>query len=254
MIGELKGVYGGAWRYMLACPVLFAVPAVAEFIQHVIEMRIGMYDSIAAAQAVETDGARLGWGLFKTLALTAAGFWVARFLLMPGGADAARRFDPVAARLYLWVMLWALAQTVLSLWGGDAMRGAGLGDYATGAAIALGLSTFVLDIMLAPWMVASALGNAGLGFVRSLRMVGLDAWWGVVFSIAAILPPMVAHYAFAFLAMGAPPAAAWAVMAIDALLVGYLGAVIAAANVAIARRAAARSAVVLARPSAPGTA
>jgi hypothetical protein len=245
MIAEFKDVYAGAWRYALACPLLFAVPVIAEFIQHVIEMRIGMYDGIAALKAAETNGARLGWGLVKTLSLTLAGYWVARFLLMPGGAAAARRFDPVAARLYLWVMLWALAQTLVSLWGGDALRAAGLGAYATGTAIALGLAMFALNIMLAPWMVSAALGNPGLGIVRSLRLVGWGLWWGVLFTIAAILLPMAAHYAFAVLAIGAAPASAWAIMAVDSLLVGYLGAIIAATNVAIARRFAENSGAVL---------
>ena len=240
MIAEFKGVHAGAWRYALACPLLFAVPAVAELIQHAIEMRIGMYDSIAAAQAVEAHGARLGWGLVKTLSLTLAGYWVARFLLLPGGAAAARRLDPPALRLYAWVMLWGLALTILSLWGGNLMHAAGLGPYAMKAGVTLALLSFVLNVMLAPWMVGAALGNAEPGFLRSIRLVGRDVWWGLLFTLATILPPMALHYACAFLAIGAAPAAAWAVFAIDSVLVGYLGAIIAATNVAIARRAVAR--------------
>jgi hypothetical protein len=237
MIRDDKEVYAGAWRYALACPLLFAVPVVVEFIQHVIEIRIGMYDSIAAAQAVEADGARLGWGVVKTLSLTLAGYWVARFLLLPGGAAVARRLDPLAARLYFRVMLWGLAQTALSLWGGDAMGSAGLGAYAMGAGIALAVTSLLLNIMLAPWMVGAALGNSGPGFLRSIRLVGLDVWWGFGLTVLAILPPMVLHYGLALMAIGAAPAAAWAIMAVDALLVGYLAAILAAINVAIARRA-----------------
>ena len=237
MIAELKTVYSGAWRYALACPLLFGVPVVVEFIQHVIEMRIGMYDSIAAAQAVEANGARLGWGVVKTLSLALAGYWVARFLLLRGAADA-RRFDPVAIRLFAFVMLFGLAWTLVSLWGGDLLRLIGLGEQAMALGVALGLIGFVLSILLAPWKVGAALGNREMGFVRSIGLVGLGVWWGVVFAILALLPPMVLHYAFAFLAIGAPPAAAWAILAVDSLLVGYLGAIIAAIDVAIARRAA----------------
>lgn len=250
MIAEFKGVYAGAWRYALACPLLFAVPAIAELIQHAIEIRIGMYDTIAGLKAAETSGARLGWGLVKTLSITLAGFWVARFLLLPDGAAAARWFDPVAVRLYFWVMLWGLAQTALSLWGGDALRAAGLGAYAVGGAIALGLATFILNIMLAPWIVAAALGNPDLGFVRSLRLVGWSVWWGLLFCIATILVPMVLHYALAVPAIGASPAVLWAIMAVDALLVGCLAAIIAATNVAIARRAVENSDAILVARSA----
>ena len=245
MIAELKGVYSGVWRYALACPLLFAVPVVVEFIQHVIEMRIGMYDSVAAAQAVEANGARLGWGVVKTLSLALAGYWVARFLLLRDGAAEARRFDPVAVRLYAWVMLFGLAWTVVSLWGDELLRPIGLGEQAMAIGVAFGLVGFILSILLAPWKVGAALGNAELGFVRSIGLVGWGVWWGVIFALLALLPPMVVHYAFAFLAMGAPPAAAWAILAVDSLLVGYLGAIIAAIDIAIARRAVERAGLAL---------
>jgi hypothetical protein len=241
MIGDFKGVYAGAWRYALACPLLFALPVIVEFIQHAIEMRIGMYDSIAAAKAVEAHGARLAWGMVKTLSLTLAGYWVARFLLMREGAAAARRLDPAAVRRYAWVMLWGLGLTALTLWGADAMRAAGLGAYAMRAGITLFLLSFILNVMLAPWMVGAALGNDEPGFLRAIRLVGRDVWWGLLFTLATVLPPMALHYACAILAIGAAPAAAWAVLAFDSVLVGYLGAIIAATNVAIARRAAARA-------------
>jgi hypothetical protein len=237
MIGAYAGVYAGAWRYMLACPLLFAVPVAAEFVQHVIEIRIGMYDSIAAAQAVEANGLRLAWGVVKVLSLFLAGYWVARFLLLPGGAADARRFDPVAARLFAWVLLFSLAVTLVSLLGGDAMHAAGLGAYTMAAGAAFSLASFVLAILLAPWKVGAALGNAELGFVRSIRMVSWEVWWGIVISLFAVLPPMLLHYAVAVVAIGNQPAAIWTLMAVDALLVGFLGAVIAATDVAIARRA-----------------
>lgn len=236
MIKAFGGVYSGAWRYALACPLLFAVPAAVEFVQHVIEMRIGMYDSIAAAQAVEANGARLGWGVVKTLSLGLAGYWVARFLLLRGAADAGR-LDPVAVRLFAWVLLFDLALTVLTLWGGDAMRLVGLGAHTMTAGIAFTLLGFILSILLAPWKVGAALGNPDLGFVRSIGLVGWGIWWGIIFSLLTILPPMILHYAFAFLAIGASAGAAWVILAVDALLVGYLGAILAATDVAIARRA-----------------
>lgn len=240
MIRAYRGVHAGAWHYMLACPLLFAVPAAAEFVQHVIEMRIGMYDSLAAAQAVEANGLRLGWGVVKTLALALAGYWVARFLLL-GGAAAARRRDPVAVRLYLMVMLWTLFVTVLTLWGGDALRAIGLGAHNVAAGIGLALLSFVLNVMLAPWKVGAALGNPALGFVRALRLVGWRAWWGIIFALLTILPPFVAHYALLPLTIIAPAALKWALVAFDALVVGWLAAIIAATDVAIARDAAGRA-------------
>lgn len=246
MIGDLKFVYAGAWRYMIACPLLFAVPVAIEFIQHIIEMRIGMYESIAAAQAVEAHGARLGWGLVKTMAIGVAVYWVARFLVLPGGAARAARLDPRAVRLYLPVMLWTLGWTVLLLWGGDMMTAAGLGAHNVPVGAALMAALFVLDVLLAPWKIGAALGNEALGFARSILLVGWRVWWGLIFSLIAILPPMIAHYALGFLAMGASETRAWLLLAADSVLVGYLAAILAATAVAIARDALRRSGTPLA--------
>lgn len=40
---EIKEAYRSGWSFALAFPLLFAVPVLIEFIQHVIEIRIGMY-------------------------------------------------------------------------------------------------------------------------------------------------------------------------------------------------------------------
>jgi hypothetical protein len=242
VIKDYGDVYAGAWRYMLAVPVLFAVPVAIEFIQHVIEMRIGMYEGPAGAAAAGESQLRLGWGVVKTLSITLALYWFARFLILPGGAAAARRFDPASARLFAWVMAFALVTTVVSLWGGDWMQAAGLGAYAYAAGIALFVIGLALTVLLTPWRVGAALGREDLGFIRSIALVGLGLWWGVIFIVATGLPLMVAHYALSIGAVFAPPQAAkWALLAFDAALVGYLAAVLAAADVAIARRALART-------------
>lgn len=129
------------------------------------------------------------------------------------------------------------------------MQALGLGAYTMSAGIALAFLSFILNLMLAPWMVGSALGNAGLGFIRAIRLVGRDVWWGFLLALATIVPPLVIHYAFAGLAIGAMPVVAWAILAIDSVLVGYLGAIIAATNVAITRRAVARAGAALTVPS-----
>lgn len=247
MIKDYGDVYAGAWRYMLAVPVLFAAPVAIEFIQHVIEMRIGMYEGPAGAAAAEGSQLRLGWGVVKTLSITLALYWVARFLILPGGAAAARRFDPAAARLFAWVMAFGLVTTVISLWGGGLMQAAGLGAFANAAGIAWFVIGLVLTVVLAPWRVGAAIGREDLGFIRSIGLVGLGLWWGLIFIVATALPLMIAHYALSIGAVFAPPQAAkWALLAFDSALVGYLAAVMAAADVAIARRALGRAGAALA--------
>lgn len=49
-----------------------------------------MYDSIAAAKAVEHHPLRMGLGLVKILALTIPTYWVSRYLFSRSPAFAAR--------------------------------------------------------------------------------------------------------------------------------------------------------------------
>ena len=68
-----KQTYGGGTAFLIACPLLALVPIAFEFLQHVVEVRIGMYDSLAGAKTVEHHPARMGFGMVKVAALTAAG-------------------------------------------------------------------------------------------------------------------------------------------------------------------------------------
>jgi hypothetical protein len=54
----LRTSYGGSLAFLAACPLLALVPVVFELLQHVAEVHIGMYDSIAAAKAFlfDTEG------------------------------------------------------------------------------------------------------------------------------------------------------------------------------------------------------
>lgn len=47
----LTTTYRGSIAFLIACPLLALVPVVFELVQHVVEVRIGLYDSVAAARA-----------------------------------------------------------------------------------------------------------------------------------------------------------------------------------------------------------
>jgi len=68
MIKRIAEAYRTSWRFSLAFPALIAVPVVIELIQHIIEVRHGMYVDRAGTLAAESDPLRLGWGMVKTLA------------------------------------------------------------------------------------------------------------------------------------------------------------------------------------------
>ncbi len=225
--GGLKYSYRESWAFILACPLLFLVPVLAEFAQHIAEMQIGMYDSPAAAQALENDPLRMALGFIKTLALALPGYWVTRYLA--GGRDvaAARTIDPVAIRLFAWVFAFNAILVALQLFV--------LPRTATAQLASIGVS-LVLIPLLVRWIMASPLGIA-ITPMRSIREMLPQLPWAILFSLAVALPLMIPHYALGAAAIFGPGLALkWAILLFDSLLVGWLAAALIAGNWVIATR------------------
>ena len=257
MIAAWKDVFRGSWRYMLACPLLFAIPLAAEIAQHLAEIHIGMYASLAQAKAVESDPLRMGFGVLKVLSLLLTGYWMTRFLAFADGARQAAHWDGRAVRLYAGVLVWSLGWMAVDLWGGGVLRALGIAERPilwTG--IAVFAASFVLETYLSVWKTGAALGNPALGFVRSIRMIHGQFWWSLALTLLVVVPLMVAHYALGLGAIGRRAALLWPMLALDALEVSFLGAAMVAGQFVIARRAAARAGVPLLPRSAalPGAA
>lgn len=245
MISRMAEVYRTSGRFSLAFPALIAIPVVVEMVQHIIEIRHGMYIDRAGALAAESDPLRLGWGMVKVLALTGVTYWMARYM---AGLDRGRvaAIEPLPARLFAAVLLFQAVATALSLWGSNFLRVSGVPDAAMmPVGIGYMVALLILGVLLEPWKVAAALGDPAIGWSRSIALVAPILPWSFVFTLAMMLPLMALHYAAAILAIGAAPAIVWSVMIADSLLVGYLAAVLAATSVMVARRAAERSGVAL---------
>lgn len=241
MFKEVGEIYRGSWRFAIACPLLFAVPVIAEVVQHAAEWQIGMYESFKAAQAVEGDGLRMATGFIKTLALALAlpGYWFLRYLAHGGSGAAARTIEPRALRLFAGVMAWGLAWAAVGLWGGAPFRAAGVGQdmiFRLGVATFLALTVF--EIYLACWKTGAANGNSALGFKRSIGLVRGHFWWSLAVYVLAFLPLLVLHYLLGLGAIGRPEPVANAMLVADSALIGFLALTMIGSNFAIARRAA----------------
>ena len=106
--------------------------------------------------------------------------------------------------------------------------------------------SFLLETLLACWRVGAALGNARLGFVRSIALVGPRLGWSLGFSLLAILPVMVVHYILGVGAIGNPVGQVVPMLIADSLLVGYLATLMVTVGFVIAERAAGRAVIGLA--------
>lgn len=242
---DIRQIYRSAWIFARACPLLFLVPVIVEAAQHVVELNAGMYLGEAGARAAEQDPLRLRFGFAKTLAILLPTYWFTRFVLF--GHDPARARSVEWPAIGLWLVIFALsaADMAWSLFGPPLSDLLGLqGTSATSFAIAEGVLTQIVAIYLSVWITAWPLGNARLGPIRSVRIMHGSFWYTVGLMIAGVLPLMAVHYAIAIVAVvWAPPVLDWALMAADAILVGYLALTLTGASIYAARHAADRKGV-----------
>lgn len=231
-----KASYLGGTGFLIACPLLAAVPVVVELVQHIVEVYIGMYDSLAMAKAVESHPLRMGFGVVKIAALLLTNYWIVRWLARRDPGFAARIERPAAslfAAAFAFIMALSLAQLFLlptdNLW-----------LFAAGF-----FGGQVVGVLIAAWVAAAALGNPAIGPVASAQIMLPRLVFTFLLFNATALPLMVPHYAFGALALLGPDVLLWPTLIIDSLLIGWLSAVMAASGYVAATRAAARAGVAL---------
>ena len=251
-LNDAKAIYSSAWRFAIACPILFAIPVLVELAQHVIEMRAGMYTGEEGAIAAEGDPLRMQYGFLKVLAIQLPGYWFVRHIVLGHDAKRAGRLEMPA--IALWLVIFAILAITgwLGLFGPSL---AGLLGISAAATPWFDGGMFVLEtgltIYLIGWAVAWAVGNAAIGPVRSFAIMHGSFWYALGLFVVGFLPLMIPHYGLAILAvLVLPTSLDWVAMAIDSLLVGYLALTMAGATAYAAIHAAERRGVDL-LPQAP---
>lgn len=227
-IDAFRDVHMRSLAFSAALPIIFAIPLIAEFAQHVIEMQIGMYDGIEGAKAAEGDSARLHFGFAKVAALNVIGYFVIRWLHSGGDRGFALAFPRRAVTLYGLVMALSLLLAWLSLF-----------VWPDGY---IGIGFFVFSLIFMPlivrFLVAAPLGVL-ITPVQSIKTMIGDAPFAILFSILAILPLMAVHYALGIGAIFAPiDALKWAMLALDSFVTAWLGILMVVTQYAIAVRPA----------------
>ena len=237
--------YRQAWRFALAAPLLFLIPVLAELAQHVVELRLGMYASLAAARHVSDAADRTAWGFVKAIALTLPGYWYVRYLAF-GDARRAASIERPAIWLFLFLAAIDLGFPAWTLFGPGTASVLGItGKTARFAPLVPGILGISLGTYLMAWSAAWPLGNRAIGPLASIRLMGGRFWSSNAIAFASFLPLTALHYALGYGAMGRPPALAWAMLVVDALLVGYLALTLVGGNYVAAARAAAAKGVSL---------
>lgn len=233
-----RSAYAGGLVFVRDCLALALVPVVFELLQHVVEVRIGMYDSLAAAQAVEDSPMRTAFGLLKVASLTLPAYWVMRFLPRRDARFAARVESP-AWRLFgvflaVQIVLEAIDLYLLPKQGWWAL-----------VVFVVGM---VEGALFAAWAVGASWGNERMGVQASIRLMAPRLIWTLAFQIAVLLPLLVPHYALGMFAIVGTKSLLWPTLVIDSLLVGVMTPVLIAGSFYPALRAAQLAGVALLGP------
>lgn len=243
---DIKSVYQTARQSVWLLPLLFLLPCLVEMAQHVVELRAGMYDSVAGATAAADDPMRLTYGFAKIIALSLPTYWFVRLMAFADPARAARLELP-AVGLWLVLFVMNLIPQAYTLFGAPLGQVLGLrGQSAQLAGPVLAGIWAIVGVYLTAWMVAWPLGNRAIGPLRSIGIMAGSFWRTVGYMLAGILPLMALHYGLSYLAIILTPAwLDWPVLIIDALVVGLLACTMAGSSYIAARRAAERQKVSL---------
>jgi hypothetical protein len=239
---EVKANYALAWRVALALPLVFALPVAIEGVQHLIEWRIGMFESAAKASAVEDHPARAGWAYLKIGTLFLMGWWVWRFLTFGGDRDQTLRWNRVAAARYSMVLIFSAAITVCEMQVGEILSGAFESSRHTLlAAVGTMAAAMAVELYFAPWKVGSATGEPYTSLAASFKAMHGNVAWSFGLTLAMFFPIMILHYALGLLPIVLPPIVGALFLVLDSLLVGYLAILFPTTVYIIARRATAKS-------------
>lgn len=230
--------YAGGLAFVRDCLALALVPVAFELLQHVVEVRIGMYDSLAAAQALEDSPMRMAFGLLKVASLTLPAYWVMRFLPRRDARFAAR-VDSPAWRLFGVFMAVQVVLVAIDLYLVPRHGAWGVAGVVAGMAE---------GALFAAWQVGASWGNERMDALASIRLMAPRLAWTLAFQVIVMLPLMVPHYALGLLAIVGPKSLLWPALVADALLVGVMTPVLVAGSFYPALRAAQQAGVPLLGP------
>lgn len=215
LLDRFGSVLRDGFRIWWLAPLIPALVVVPEAIQHIVEIRIGMFDSPAASASLADDQRRMVWGYAKVAGLLLAILATARFWGAHSRDRAWWDLRSVAWRNLLVAVALTAASTVPGLLLKDSIGA----DAAEWVDIALSLAILPLLYL----MVASLAGDRDLTLSQAYRLPGWLASLRLLAFVAVVWVPLQwLHELNHKWAMGAPDAIVWTLMTLDVFVVGLL--------------------------------
>jgi hypothetical protein len=228
---DIVSAHIDAVRAIVALPWFFALVIAWEFAQHIMEIRIGFFDSRAAASAVAATPSRMLLGWVKELWVYIGGFLVIRQLVGRRGDRPVAPLMP-ALRRYLPYIAYSLFIAAIIIYANRFVPESGVDNFR----LAVGLGQMLLEPALMLWMVSAATDGRVRGPLSSTRQTGWLYLYALPLFYIGRYPTGWAHQALNIDAIGQPRATVWAMLTIDAIVVGLLIAVVPAIAVRVAHR------------------
>lgn len=211
--GALRDLYPRGISLAWLAPGVLALVVIPEFIQHVVEIQLGMFDSTEAFRAHHLDPSRMASGYVKVAGLVAAILAAARFQMIRGSGSRWWQVTSIAwGRFALgFTIFFGLGSLPELLPQGMPWKAAGWGWM----------------ILTLPGLFIMLAGLAG-DRLTPLKAMWTRAWpWIVLTLLLAALgfgPAAWLHAMNHRWASGAGPAPLWLLMVWDSILVGFLAA------------------------------
>lgn len=195
-------------------PGFLLVAAIPEFVQHIAEIRMGMFVSIANAKALSNSALRWDFGYFKLAGLALALILVARFWAKGRSWRAALLIPPRV-----------LGHALIAV-GVIVGLGLLLAPERLALPMPLDVTRTILSSLIQTGLFAWAVGIVLEDRTLTLRNVFTERFpSAIVITIlfaVGMLPLQVVHGLDHRFALGRPEAIVWALMTWDALLVGVM--------------------------------
>ena len=223
LVGTFKRVlriYGLGGRTIIAAPLILAIAIVPELIQHVVEIKLGMFASRDAFKGLANDPTRWAFGYVKLAGFFVAILMTARFWAVGGGLVRVLRVPPRSlARIAIGVALPILLSFAMKpLAGHNPALDAAL--TVVSLAIQTALLVYLVGALLEDREATLRWAFAG-GWPRALFLTLLAA--------LAFAPCQLLHMGDHRLALGQPAWAVWSLMLFDGLFVGLFAALVGSA-------------------------
>lgn len=225
----LGALYRDGLSLLWLAPLIPLLAIVPEFVQHIAEVRLGMFDSREAFIALAQDPARMIFGYAKIAGLVLAMLAAARF-----NGDPAHRWWDLRGVLWKRFALALLLNAAVAL-PIEAARG----RVGESALLTIQAVVTVATLPLILFLFGALLGNRAM----TLRAAYTSGWRRLpllaLLLVAAFVPAQALHQLNHTVALGRPEALVWALMVWDSLLVGLLACWVGTAMAMGSRREAA---------------